>query len=148
MAVIAGLNMSCVYRLNHTRTLVDPKQMASLISVEKMMNSEGNYRSYRKTLKAAKVPVIPYLGVYLTDLTFIDDGNPDKVNNLINFKKRELTHRLLQEIQLYQQTGFDFPPIEPLNTFLAECPTSMTEAELYDLSLILEPRNSEISQIS
>lgn len=39
-------------------------------------------------------------GMHLTDLTFIEDGNPDKINGLINFKKREL---LIDTISIIQQ---------------------------------------------
>jgi hypothetical protein len=32
-----------------------------------------------------------FRGMYLTDLTFIDDGNPDTIDGKINWNKRELT---------------------------------------------------------
>ena len=35
---------------------------------------EGSYKAYRSALKAAPLPALPYLGVYLKDLTFIEDG--------------------------------------------------------------------------
>lgn len=60
--------------------------------------------------------------MYLTDLTFIDDGNPDMVDNKINWNKRELTYRVLSEIELYQQVPYNFPPVEPIRTFLTELP--------------------------
>jgi hypothetical protein len=41
-------------------------------------------------------------GVYLKDLTFIEDGNPDKVRGLINFAKRRMLYNTIQEVLLYQ----------------------------------------------
>ena len=41
-------------------------------------------------------------GMYLTDLTFIEDGNPDKVGHMINFVKRRLYANVIREIQQYQ----------------------------------------------
>jgi len=55
-----------------------------------MMDSKLNYKKYRDALVQEaehKLPVVPYLGVYLRDLTFIDEGNPDYIDDLINFGK-------------------------------------------------------------
>lgn len=35
-------------------------------------------------------PKIPYIGTSLADLTFIEDGNPDHLDGMINFTKRYL----------------------------------------------------------
>jgi hypothetical protein len=43
-------------------------------------------------------------GVYLTDLTFIEDGNPDYINELINFSKRSLIYTVIAKIQQFQVT--------------------------------------------
>lgn len=43
--------------------------------------------------------------MYLSDLTFIDEGNPDYLHSsktLINFTKRELIYNVLSEIQQFQ----------------------------------------------
>ena len=50
-------------------------------------------------------PVVPYVGLYLSDLTFIDEGNPNEINGLINFSKRMLLYEVIQQVQQYQQ-GF------------------------------------------
>ena len=86
-------------------------------------------------------------GTYLTDLTFIEDGNPDNIDGQINFKKREMIHGTIQEIQLYQTTLYPFPPVEPIYTFLTDLPYC-GEKELFDVSLILEPRDSELVRAS
>ena len=42
---------------------------------------------------------IPYLGTFLTDLTFIDSAIPDKVNGgLINFEKRRKEFEILAQV--------------------------------------------------
>jgi hypothetical protein len=45
-------------------------------------------------------------GVYLTDLTFIEDGNPDYINELINFSKRSLIYTVIAKIQQFQVHTF------------------------------------------
>jgi hypothetical protein len=85
-------------------------------------------------------------GTYLTDLTFIEDGNPDTIDGQINFKKRELVFKVIQEVQLYQSQPYTYPVVEPIATFLADLP-NLGEKELHELSLLLEPRDAELSQI-
>lgn len=85
-------------------------------------------------------------GTYLTDLTFIEDGNPDTIDGQINFKKRELIFKVIQEVQLYQSQPYTYPVVEPIATFLADLP-NLGEKDLHELSLLLEPRDAELSQI-
>ena len=68
-------------------------------------------------------PLLTALRRYLTDLTFIDDGNPDTIEGRINWNKRELNYRVLSEIEIYQHVPFNFPPVEPIRTFLTELPS-------------------------
>ena len=42
---------------------------------------------------AAKIDLHLLSGVYLSDLTFTEDGNADKIEHLINFGKRRLVYR-------------------------------------------------------
>ena len=90
-------------------------------------------------------------GVYLTDLTFIEDGNPDTRQDgdrqLINFKKREMVFNVIQSIQLYQNvdkgTQYDaFKVKEPLFSYLRELPF-FDENQAYNVSLEREARKSE-----
>ncbi len=69
----------------------------------------------------------------------MEDGNPDKVDNLINFGKRELVYRVIEEVHQYQLTAYNFERQEPIYTFLRELP-SLDEKDLFDLSLVREPR--------
>lgn len=77
----------------------------------------------------------------MSDLTFTETGNPNNLapDNLINWSKRLLIAKIIGQISLYQQNGFFFPTVEPIYTFLFELP-SLEERELYDLSLLREPK--------
>ena len=86
-----------------------------------------------------------YRGTYLTDLTFIEDGNPDYIQGLVNYRKRELVYSVIREIQQYQQASYTFELVN-IAHFLTELPSN-DENSLYDLSLLREPRNATIDQI-
>jgi len=87
-------------------------------------------------------PCIPYLGVYQTDLTFIEDGNPDFLDNgYINFFKRRLVAEVIRELQIYQHKGYAFSSVESIVHWLSlQEQTNIDEETVYNVSLIIEPR--------
>jgi predicted MPP superfamily phosphohydrolase len=84
--------------------------------------------------------IFAYRGTYLTDITFIEDGNPDYIKGLINFRKRELVYLVIREVQQYQLQRYNYEYVDNIAHFLAELPYH-TDEELYELSLVHEPRN-------
>ena len=44
--------------------------------------------TFRLALAQSSPPCIPYIGLILQDLTFVQIGNPDKLDGKINFAKR------------------------------------------------------------
>jgi hypothetical protein len=48
-------------------------------AIESLLTHQYSYRVYRDYLHSVIPPCVPYMGIYLTDLTFVLDGNPDKV---------------------------------------------------------------------
>ena len=106
------------------------------------MNPSFSYKTYREALHSCDGPTIPYIGTFLTDLTFIEDGNPSEIDGDINFEKRSLLYRVMKEIISYQTDPYPFLPVEPLNSYLISLPAVLDEKTLYDLSLEREPRSA------
>ena len=105
------------------------------------MTHEGNYKDYRRTLRTCDPPAVPYLGIYLTDLTFIEEGNSDMDGNLINFDKRYKIAAILSEIQQFQKSGYSsFTEDTTIQYWLRHLP-SVSEEEAYSISLKVEPRD-------
>jgi len=146
LAIISGLNSSATFRLKYTRAELPKKTQAQFETAMQLMNSEGSYKAYRDALHNANPPCVPYLGLYLTDVTFIEDGNKDFIRNLINFRKRQLVSEVVSEIQLYQQFPYDLPADQKLLSLFHNLPSS-TEEQLYQISLLREPRNAERGDI-
>lgn len=146
MAILAGLNTSAVYRLKHTRESVPKASLDTLQQLSELMDPGQAYSTYRAVLHDINPPCIPFLGTYLTDITFIEDGNPDYINGLINYRKRELVYTVIREIQQYQQMAYTFEYIDNIASFLTELPNN-EEDVLYDLSLQREPRNASLEDL-
>jgi hypothetical protein len=43
------------------------------------MSCDFSWRSYRTAIHEANPPCLPYIGVYLQDLIFIEEGNPGTI---------------------------------------------------------------------
>jgi len=142
MAMIAGWNNSAISRLKFTRKELPKKAQEDVAMLENLMSAEGSYKNYRGYIHKVNPPEIPYIGVYLSDLTFIEDGNPNMVGNLINFEKRRLLCSVILELQTYQQKPYNLQVVAPLYELLAHLPNPPDEAKLYATSLVREPRNA------
>ena len=108
------------------------------------MSRDLNFNNFRLELKKSNPPLIPYLGVYLTDLTFIAEGNPDFLpGGLINFNKRRLGAEVILEIQQYQTGLYCLEEVPKIQEYLRNNPI-LDEDELYKISLQIEPRDGSI----
>lgn len=91
-----------------------------------------------------------YPGVYLTDLTFIEDGIPSiiKKTDLINFAKRAKTADVIRDIQQYQNAPYPLQPVAELQDYiLSNMQAAGDVHEMYDKSLQVEPREREDEKI-
>ena len=103
MEVLSGINSSSVRRMKKTFKGLDAEYTKKFEKFENLLSHQFSYRGYRDHLHNINPPCVPYMGVYLTDLTFLMDGNPDNVDDgLINFKKRRLIAEVIEEIHQYQ----------------------------------------------
>ena len=70
MGVIAGLNMSAISRLKKTWLIINEQNNSpnSILfqykKLEGLMSPTGSWKNYRSSLLNAKLPAIPYLGIF------------------------------------------------------------------------------------
>ena len=90
-------------------------------------------------------------GVYLTDLTFIEDGIPSviKRTDLINFAKRAKPADVIRDIQQYQNVPYVLKSVPDLQDYmLSNMQAAGDVHEMYDKSLQVEPREREDEKIT
>jgi son of sevenless-like protein len=89
-------------------------------------------------------------GVYLTDLTFIEDGIPSLTpSELINFNKRAKTAEVIRDIQQYQNVPYLLQPVPELQDYiLSNLQAAGDVHDMYDRSLEVEPREREDEKIA
>ncbi|KOS18569.1 Cell division control protein 25 [Escovopsis weberi] len=149
-SIISALGTAPIARLKRTWDQVPQRTHMVLETMRRLMASTKNFGEYREALHVANPPCIPFFGVYLTDLTFIEDGIPSviKKTNLINFAKRAKTAEVIRDIQQYQNVGYSLQPVPELHDYiLGNMQAAGDVHEMYDKSLQIEPREREDEKI-
>ncbi|EGX53809.1 hypothetical protein AOL_s00004g468 [Orbilia oligospora ATCC 24927] len=150
-AIISALSTSPIHRLKRTWEQVPTRTIGILESMRTLMGTTRNFGDYREMLHLVNPPCVPFLGVYLTDLTFIEDGNPDliKSTDLINFAKRAKTAEVIREIQQYQSVPYALEAVKPLQEYiLSNMQAAKDVHEMYEVSIQIEPREREDEKIA
>lgn len=120
MEILVGLMLGPVQRLKSTWESVPSSVISTYKKLSSLIDNRKNYFNYRDALKIAKksrietLPIFPYVGLYLKDLTFIEDGNDnftDKENKFINFEKMAMIANIFVEFQTYQENIYLFEPL-------------------------------------
>ncbi|XP_053729906.1 ras-specific guanine nucleotide-releasing factor 2 isoform X1 [Synchiropus splendidus] len=141
LEITSALNRSAVYRLKKTWAKVCKQTKALMDRLQKTVSSEGRFKNLRETLKNCNPPCVPYLGMYLTDLAFIEEGTPNFTEEgLVNFSKMRMISHIIREIRQFQQAPYRIEHQPKVTQFLLDKSLVMDEDTLYELSLKLEPR--------
>uniref|UniRef100_A0A3Q2CCL9 Ras protein specific guanine nucleotide releasing factor 1 n=1 Tax=Cyprinodon variegatus TaxID=28743 RepID=A0A3Q2CCL9_CYPVA len=143
LEITSSLNRSSIFRLKRTWLKVSKQTKTVIDKLQKLVSSEGRFKNLREALKNCDPPCVPYLGMYLTDLAFIEEGTPNYTeDNLVNFSKMRMISHIIREIRQFQQTAYkiDFQP--KAAKYLLDNSTVMDEESLYEASLRIEPKTS------
>ncbi|CAG8119266.1 unnamed protein product [Penicillium olsonii] len=142
ISILSGLESAPIYRLARTWAMVTERSCNMLRPLQAMIVSAQNYQAYRETLRVAVPPCIPFLGLFLKDLTFIEDGNPALTSDgLINFHKYTMLATTVQEVQRWKEAPYCLQPVPELQEYLAKQLHSAVELhEMWDRSCELEPK--------
>ncbi|KAL1600362.1 Ras guanine nucleotide exchange factor bud5 [Nothophoma quercina] len=160
MAIICSLNSSMVMRLKKTWELVSAKTKVRLDELKTITDVGRNYAVLRQRLQNHVAPCIPFVGIYLTDLTFIDVGNgttrqlPGESGNdsmsVINFDKHMKTAKIIGQLQSFQ-VPYRLAAVPEMQEWMEtqiQRVRSSDQANVqsyYRRSLLLEPRELQHS---
>ncbi len=142
VSVMAAFASSAAYRLSRTWAAVErlhPREHAALAGLQSLTSSASNWVALRSALHSVSPPAIPYLGIYTSDLTFADQGNPSRLEGLVNWDKCKLEASIIRDVHLFQQTPYALAPVPQLQALLWSLAADSDDA-LYEASLLLEPR--------
>jgi son of sevenless-like protein len=149
IAIVSGLNSPPIRRLKRTWDQINQRFLSLLGTCEMTIDSGKNFNNYRQLLQRITPPCVPFIGVYLTTLTFIQDGAPNNLpGNLVNFRKRAKAAEVIQEIQKWQSKPFNFQRVDLIYDYIQEQLNKFNDIPdvsdvFWNRSLEREPRERE-----
>ncbi|KAJ3424532.1 ras guanine nucleotide exchange factor i-related [Anaeramoeba flamelloides] len=138
MSILNAMLSQEIKRLKFTFGNIPKKYLEMLKRLRSELSSDKSYSRYRTLIKQTIPPCIPHFALCLQDLISIENGDEDEIQGLINFGKRRLIYDIINEIQRYQKSPYNFQSIHQISTLLEQLPI-LDDSELYSRSLKLEP---------
>lgn len=149
LQICAAFVNSSVYRLKKTWEKLSKQTKQMIERLQNLVSSDGRFKNMRDALHRCDPPTIPYLGMYLTDLSFIEEGTPDYTEeNLINFSKMRMIAHVIREIRLFQQTPYRIEHHPRVTNYLLDPARLLDDDQTYKYSLEIEPKQSRLSTVS
>ena len=110
LQICSAFANSAVFRLRHTWTRRVSKAVLiyayfycqpitlfvfqtrhTIDKLQSLVSPDGRYRNLRDALHRTDPPCVPYLGMYLSDLAYLEEGTPNFADNgLLNFAKMRM----------------------------------------------------------
>ncbi|CAF1247676.1 unnamed protein product, partial [Didymodactylos carnosus] len=126
-AILNGLSAGCIHRLQHAWESVSKSKMTIFDELRTVFGSCADRKQARQILNKllddirladcrAVIGTVPYLGLYLSDLTYVDSAFPNQIEQLINFEKHRKEFEILAQLKLYQSAANSYR-IMPIKRF-------------------------------
>ncbi|KAG6042135.1 hypothetical protein E4U41_004939 [Claviceps citrina] len=163
MAIICSLNSSTINRLRKTWDALSTRRKDMLRQLQEIVEPAQNNKVLRTRLHDHVPPCLPFLGMYLTDLTFVDIGNPATKQismgtdcdedgsgglTVVNFDKHTRTAKIIGELQRFQ-IPYRLIEVQDVQEWISaqirrvrEGDQGNVQVTYYRKSLLLEPRES------
>merc|ERR1712137_35814 len=137
--IISGLQNISITRL---KLEIPEKSMKGLHHLSDLLSPAENYSTYRRLLK--RPPCIPLLPVCLRDLTFIQDGNSDFLEDkdvrVINVEKWHQIATTIYELNIHESPFYSYPvDLDCKDSILYTLAQAQDADQLYELSLQQRP---------
>lgn len=106
-AIISALNSAPIYRLYKSWPYVNRKERSAFDRLTNLFNDDTNFENLRNHLSKTDLPCIPYLGMFLRDLVFMDIAHPASSGRVEAVNQRDVKMgRILESVMKYQRSFY------------------------------------------
>ncbi|CAF0731973.1 unnamed protein product [Rotaria sp. Silwood1] len=138
LAILSALDCGPLKRLNWSKSIIE-----SISEHTGLIDSTGSFKNYREALNASVgQPCIPYIGLILSDLTFVHIGNTDCLQDsqTINFWKRWQQFTILHKLRYCRKWEYKFTRDDRILYFFNNFDDYMNEDAQWIQSEKIKPR--------
>ncbi|TNM92514.1 hypothetical protein fugu_019526 [Takifugu bimaculatus] len=147
VSVVSALQSAPIFRLSKTWSLISRKDKATFEKLNYLTSKEENYTRMREYMRSLKMePCIPYLGIYLLDMIYIDSAYPSSESIMETEQRTNQMNNLLRVMSDQQMScNYDhlvtLPHVQKylLSVHYIEELQKFVEDDNFNLSLKIEP---------
>ncbi|XP_021352661.1 rap guanine nucleotide exchange factor 1-like isoform X1 [Mizuhopecten yessoensis] len=137
LAILSAVDSAPIRRLEWQR-----QNLEALKEFCQLIDSSASFRAYRQALSETEPPCIPYIGLILQDLTFINIGNQDFLpDKNVNFAKRWQQFNILDSMRRFKKCNYECKRNEKIMSMFNNFEDYLSEESLWQISEKIKPRS-------